>query len=120
MHALDALADPVRRRILELLTGGERDAGYLTAAIRAEFGISQPATSRHLRLLRQAGLTRARADGRHRHYAVAPEGVREAEQWLDQFHSLWAAGFDALRAEVTREDGQSCTLPSRSTGSSAE
>lgn len=100
MHPLDALADPVRRRILELLVPGEREAGFLTGAVHAEFGISQPATSRHLRLLREAGLTRCRSAGRRRVYSVAPEGVREAERWLSQFHTLWERGFDALRAEV--------------------
>jgi DNA-binding transcriptional ArsR family regulator len=100
VHPLDALADPVRRRILELLVSGEREAGFLTEAVHTEFGISQPATSRHLRLLREAGLTHTRAEGRHRVYAVAPDGVREAERWLAQFHTLWERGFDALRAEV--------------------
>ncbi|WP_430782509.1 ArsR/SmtB family transcription factor [Actinoplanes sp. G11-F43] len=103
MHPLDALADPVRRRLLELLLPGEREAGFLTEAVHAEFGISQPATSRHLRLLREAGLTRSRADGRRRVYAVEPAGVREAERWLGQFRSLWEQGFDALRAEVEQD-----------------
>lgn len=64
MHAFDILGDPVRRRILELIAGGERPAGAITAAIRAEFGISQPAVSQHLRVLREHGFRR-RARRRH-------------------------------------------------------
>ena len=66
MHAFEVLGDPVRRRILELLADGEHTAGAITATIRAEFGISQPAVSQQLRVLRENGFAVARADAQHR------------------------------------------------------
>ena len=72
MHAFDVLGDPVRRRILELLAAGELTSGDLTAAVRAEFGISQPAVSQHLRVLREHGFATVRPEGARRLYAVAP------------------------------------------------
>ncbi len=83
MHAFDVLGDPVRRRILELLAGGERSAGALGAVVRDEFGISQPAVSQHLRALREAGFVRVRAAGTSRLYAAEPGRLREADDWLD-------------------------------------
>jgi DNA-binding transcriptional ArsR family regulator len=82
MHALDILGDPVRRRILELLAGGERAAGELGAVVQDEFGISQPAVSQHLRVLRETGFARVRADGTRRLYAADPDRLREADDWL--------------------------------------
>ncbi len=73
MHAFDVLGDPVRRRILELLADGEQTSGAVTAVIRAEFGISQPAVSQHLRVLRENGFARVRAEGARRLYAVDTE-----------------------------------------------
>jgi DNA-binding transcriptional ArsR family regulator len=82
VHAFDVLADPVRRRILELLAGGERSAGALGAVVRAEFGISQPAVSQHLRVLRDTGFVRVRPVGTARFYAADPDRLREADDWL--------------------------------------
>jgi DNA-binding transcriptional ArsR family regulator len=82
VHAFDVLGDPVRRRILELLAGGERSAGGLGAVVRAEFGITQPAVSQHLRVLRETGFVRARPVGTARLYAADPERLREADDWL--------------------------------------
>jgi DNA-binding transcriptional ArsR family regulator len=82
MHALDVLGDPVRRRILELLAGGERAAGELGAVVRAEFGISQPAVSQHLRVLRETGFVRVRPAGTSRLYAADPGRLREADDWV--------------------------------------
>ena len=82
MHAFEALGDPVRRRILELLAGGERSAGGLGAVVRAEFGITQPAVSQHLRVLREAGFVRVRPVGTVRLYAADPQRLREADDWL--------------------------------------
>ena len=76
MHALDILGDPVRRRILELLADGERSAGEVGEVIQREFGISQPAVSQHLRVLRESGFTTVRADGARRLYAVDPRPSR--------------------------------------------
>ncbi|MFL6190456.1 MAG: ArsR/SmtB family transcription factor, partial [Actinomycetes bacterium] len=77
MHAFDVLGDPVRRRILELLAGGERAAGDIGAVVQAEFGISQPAVSQHLRVLRDHGFATVRAAGTRRLYAVDPAPLRE-------------------------------------------
>ena len=73
MNAFDILADPVRRRILELLADGESSAGTVGAAIQAEFGISQPAVSQHLKVLRDNGFATVRPDGTRRLYALDPE-----------------------------------------------
>jgi DNA-binding transcriptional ArsR family regulator len=82
VHALDLLGDPVRRRLLELLAGGERSAGALGAVVQAEFGITQPAVSQQLRVLREAGFVTVRPAGTTRLYAADPDRLREAEEWL--------------------------------------
>jgi DNA-binding transcriptional ArsR family regulator len=82
MHALDLLGDPVRRRLLELLAGGERSAGALGAVVRDEFGITQPAVSQQLRVLREAGLVHVRRAGTTRFYAADADRLREADDWL--------------------------------------
>jgi DNA-binding transcriptional ArsR family regulator len=82
VHALDVLGDPVRRRLLELLAGGERAAGELGAVVQEEFGISQPAVSQHLRVLRETGFATVRADGTRRLYTADPARLREADDWL--------------------------------------
>ena len=102
MHAFDVLGDPVRRRVLELLAEGERPAGAVTEVIRAEFGISQPAVSQHLRVLREAGFATVRPEGARRLYAVNPEPLREVDAWLDPFRAFWAPRLDALATEIAR------------------
>lgn len=102
MHAFDVLGDPVRRRILELLAGDELSSGAVTNVIRREFGISQPAVSQHLRVLREAGFATMRADGTRRLYAVEAAPLREADLWLDQFRRFWTPHLDALATEVAR------------------
>lgn len=82
MHAFEVLGDPVRRRILELLAAGEQAAGEIGAVVRAEFGITQPAVSQHLRALLDAGFVRVRAAGTRRLYAAVPGALREADEWL--------------------------------------
>jgi len=102
VHAFDVLGDPVRRRILELLATGEQSSGALTAVIRAEFGISQPAVSQHLRVLREHGFAGVRAAGTRRLYAVQAEPLREVDAWLDGFRRFWAPRLDALGTELAR------------------
>ncbi|MGC0250954.1 ArsR/SmtB family transcription factor [Pseudactinotalea sp. Z1748] len=102
MHALDVLGDPVRRRLLELLAEGERPAGELATWIGAEFGISQPAVSQHLRVLRTQGFTTVRADGSRRLYAVDTEPLRQADDWLSPFRAFWAPRLAALETEIAR------------------
>ncbi|TCP50098.1 DNA-binding transcriptional ArsR family regulator [Tamaricihabitans halophyticus] len=102
MHAFDVLGDPVRRRILELLAGGERTSGAITAIIQEEFGISQPGVSQHLRVLRENGFTTVRPDGTRRMYAIDTAPLREIEGWLEQFRGFWPQRLDALATELVR------------------
>lgn len=102
MHAFDVLGDPVRRRILELLAAGERTAGDVGATIQREFGISQPAVSQHLRVLRENGFARVRPDGARRLYAVDAAPLRDVDAWLDGFRRFWTPHLDALATEVAR------------------
>lgn len=101
MHALDVLGDPVRRRILEVLAGGEQAAGAVVEVISAEFGIGQPAVSMQLRVLREAGFASVRPDGPRRLYALAPAPLREVDAWLDPFRGFWEQHLDALATEIT-------------------
>ncbi|MDH2429136.1 metalloregulator ArsR/SmtB family transcription factor [Sphaerisporangium sp. TRM90804] len=102
MHAFDVLGDPVRRRILELLAGGERASGEIGAVVQREFGISQPAVSQHLRVLRDSGFTRVRAEGTRRLYAVDPGPLQEVDEWLGRFRQFWTNRLDALGTELRR------------------
>lgn len=102
MHALDILGDPVRRRILELLADDELPAGAIADQIGKEFGISQPAVSQHLRVLRDNGFATVRAAGTRRLYAVAADGLLEARDWLSAFERFWSPKFDALDTELAR------------------
>ena len=102
MHAFDVLGDPVRRRILELLADGERTSGALCAVIQEEFGISQPAVSQHLKVLREAGFATVRPEGTRRLYAVNSTPLREVDVWLDRFRRYWTPHLDALTTELAR------------------
>ncbi|GAA2987054.1 metalloregulator ArsR/SmtB family transcription factor [Streptosporangium longisporum] len=109
MHAFDILGDPVRRRILELLADGEQTSGAITDVIRAEFAISQPAVSQHLRVLRDSGFASVRAEGARRFYAVELAPLSEIDAWLDRFRRSWEQRLDALGTELTR--GRRARLP---------
>lgn len=102
MHAFDVLGDPVRRRILELIVEGEEPSGAIATVITAEFGISQPAVSQHLRVLRDQGFVTVRAEGTRRLYSVAPDGVHEASVWLSPFERFWRGSLAALDTELAR------------------
>ncbi|PRX46126.1 DNA-binding transcriptional ArsR family regulator [Prauserella shujinwangii] len=102
MHAFDVLGDPVRRRILELLADGERTSGALCAVIQGEFGISQPAVSQHLKVLRENGFATVRPEGTRRLYAVNSAPLRDVDVWLDRFRRFWTPHLDALATEVAR------------------
>ena len=102
MHAFDVLGDPVRRRLLELLADGERSAGELTDVVRREFGISQPAVSQHLRVLRDNGFASVRAEGTRRLYAVDPAPLRSVDEWLEPYRKFWEQRLDALATELAR------------------
>lgn len=102
MHAFDVLGDPVRRRILELLAEGEMTSGGICEAVQREFGISQPAVSQHLRVLREGGLATVRPEGTRRLYAVNSAPLREVDVWLGRFRRFWAPHLDALETELAR------------------
>jgi DNA-binding transcriptional ArsR family regulator len=102
MHAFDVLGDPVRRRVLELLAEGEKTSGALCAVIQKEFGISQPAVSQHLKVLRDAGFATVRPEGTRRLYAVDSAPLREVDVWLDRFRRYWTPHLDALTTELAR------------------
>lgn len=90
--ALQALSEPHRQSILELLRGGERSVGELVAGLR----LSQPAVSKHLRVLKQAGVVAVRAEGQRRLYRIRPEPLAELDAWLAPYRALWEAHLDRL------------------------
>jgi DNA-binding transcriptional ArsR family regulator len=102
VHAFDVLGDPVRRRILELLANGEQSSGAVVEVIRAEFGISQPAVSQHLKVLRENGFASVRAEGTRRLYSVESGPLQEVDVWLEQFRRFWNQHLDALATELAR------------------
>jgi DNA-binding transcriptional ArsR family regulator len=95
MSAFEALADPTRRRIVELVSEGERSAGEIASA----FAISRPGVSKHLRVLREHGVIRSRSDGTRRLYSLDGEGLVELDDWIRQF---WTNRLDALETELRR------------------
>jgi DNA-binding transcriptional ArsR family regulator len=102
VHAFDVLGDPVRRRILELLADGELTSGALTAIVQVEFGISQPAVSQHLRVLRDSGFATVRPEGTRRLYSVDAAPFRDLDGWLDHFRHFWGQRLDSLETELAR------------------
>lgn len=97
MNALDVLHDPVRRRLIELLAeGGEQAAGDVGAVVQAEFGISQPTVSQHLRVLRENGFASTRRAGTRHLYLVKTEPLRELDEWLGRYRALWETRLDEI------------------------
>src|SRR3989441_10730790 len=88
-----ALADPTRRAVLELLRRGSQPAGQIARA----FPVSRPAISKHLRLLRRAHLVQERREGRHRLYQLNPEPLKAVDSWLDQYRVFWRANLSSLK-----------------------
>jgi DNA-binding transcriptional ArsR family regulator len=95
---LRALADESRRTMLEALTSGPATAGELAALLP----IARPGVSRHLRMLREAGLVDVRQDSQRRIYTLRPEPLAEVDQWLSRYRALWEQRLDALHTEVAR------------------
>ena len=102
MHAFDILGDPVRRRILELLAGGECSAGTITEVIQKEFGITQAGVSQHLRTLRVNGFVNVRVEGPRRIYSVDSKPLQEVDAWIAQFRGFWKRRLYALTDEIAR------------------
>jgi len=100
-----ALADPTRRRILEMLGEGEQPAG----AIVARFTVSAPAISQHLKVLKEAGLVRVRVDGQRRIYSLDPGGLDGIAAWVERVRRVWNPRLDALEQALARPDGEAAT-----------
>ena len=98
MRAIEALADPTRRTIVELLAERELSAGE----IAAHFETSRPGVSRHLRVLRDHGVVSARSEGRRQVYALEPEPLAELDAWLARYRAFWRNRLDALDVELKR------------------
>jgi len=102
MHGvLDVLAEPNRRQILDLLVASERPVGDLVEAL----GISQPAVSKHLRIMREAGLVESRTDAQRRLYRVTPDPLRELDTWLEPYRMLWESRIDDLERHLDAVHG---------------
>jgi DNA-binding transcriptional ArsR family regulator len=95
-NTFEVVAEPARREILDLLIDGPRPVGELVA----ETGLSQPNTSRHLRILRDAGLVESRPDGQRRLYELRAEGLAELERWLTPYRRLWRGSLEALERQL--------------------
>jgi DNA-binding transcriptional ArsR family regulator len=96
----EVLAEPARRRLLDLLIDGPRPVGELVG----KSGLSQPNTSRHLRVLREAGLVESQPDGQRRLYALRPEGLEELERWLAPYRRLWRRSLDVLERHLDQKE----------------
>jgi DNA-binding transcriptional ArsR family regulator len=94
-----ALADPTRRAVLDLLRAGSQPAGQIAGA----FPVSRPAISKHLRLLRRAHLVREHREGRNRVYELNPEPLRAVDSWIEQYRVFWTASLNNLKAFVEAE-----------------
>jgi DNA-binding transcriptional ArsR family regulator len=105
MLVLNALADPTRQRIVEMLAERELSAG----AIADHFDVSAPAISQHLKILKDAHLVQVRADAQRRIYALDPAGFDELEQWVTRIRRYWRGRLDALEQALREEDRKSRT-----------
>jgi DNA-binding transcriptional ArsR family regulator len=101
-RVFDVLAEPARRRILDLLIEGPLPVGELVSRL----GMSQPSTSKHLRALRQAGLVQARVDAQRRWYELRPEALVEVDEWLRPYRLLWAGRLEALGRHLDAMPGE--------------
>src|SRR3954454_20763718 len=113
METFGVLGDPVRRRILELLATDEQPAGDVAAAIQGEVGLTQPAVSRHLRVLRENGFATVRSAGTRRLYGLDGTGLEAAQGWLADLRGQWRQRLDAIETELARARRQSPTNANR-------
>jgi DNA-binding transcriptional ArsR family regulator len=100
MTTFELVAEPTRRTILDLLRDGERSVGQLVEHL----GLSQPGVSKHLRVLREAGLVDVRRDAQRRWYGLRAEPLAEIDAWLEPYRGLWAGRLDALERHLDREE----------------
>ena len=102
-----ALSDPTRRAVLDLLRRGSQPAGEIAGA----FPVSRPAISKHLRLLRRAHLVREHREGRHRVYQLNPDPLRAVDSWLDQYRNFWKISLTNLKTFVEAEYAEETRQP---------
>ena len=102
--AFEILAEPNRRRILDLLRARERPVTELVELLAA----SQPSVSKHLRVLREAGLVEARVDAQRRVYRLRPQPLREIDDWLAPYRALWSQSLDLLEHQLVEMDEHEC------------
>ncbi len=100
MDTFTALADPTRRQIIESLATGEQSFG----ALAERFEMSRPAVSQHLKVLKEAGIVNARADGQRRIYRLTDGGLDELDAWLDNVRSFWSQRLDRLEEVLSEPD----------------
>src|SRR3954451_11861109 len=104
---IEVLAEPQRRRILDTLRQGESSVGALVE----ELGKSQPLVSKHLRVLRDAGLVEARVDGQRRLYRPQPEPLAELDEWLEPYRQMWRTSLDRLEAHLSEGEPHARSNP---------
>ena len=115
--AFNALADPTRRAVLDLLRAGTRPAGEIARV----FPISRPAISKHLKILRRAHLVQEHKEGRHRFYQLNPQPLRAVDSWIEQYRTFWTTSLENLKEfveteyqkEITASDPPDDSNPSR-------
>ncbi len=107
LAVLDVIADPTRRRILDAVRDGERSVGELVD----EVGMHQPGVSRHLKVLRDAGLVEVRRDAQRRFYRLRPEPLMELDEWLEPYRREWANRLDSLERHLARTTEPVRTTP---------
>lgn len=116
MDVFEAIAEPHRRRLLDLLADGDRAAGELVESLPA---LSQPAVSRHLKVLREVGLVDVRVDAQRRIYTLRPQALSELDQWLERYRRYFADHLDALEQHLsdrhrnTKPPSRKASKPSR-------
>jgi DNA-binding transcriptional ArsR family regulator len=110
-NAFNALADPTRRAVLDMLRAGTRPAGEIARA----FPISRPAISKHLKILRRAHLVDEHRQGRHRFYQLNPEPLKTIDAWLDEYRRFWTANLESLKSFVESEYEKEMTATQTST-----
>jgi DNA-binding transcriptional ArsR family regulator len=101
MDVFEAIAEPSRRELLDLLSERERPAGELVAHLHK---LTQPAVSRHLRILREVGLVEVRPDGQRRIYALRADRLIEIENWISRYRRYWPRHLDALENHLTQKE----------------
>ena len=97
MTTIEVLAEPSRRQILDVLRGGEQSVNALVTRV----GLSQPSISKHLKVLRDAGLVEVRPDGQRRLYRLRAEPLMELDEWLEPYRQLWRTSLDLLERHLT-------------------